>query len=94
MEYVEMDGHRTGSIWATCGCVVHAASKQPTEPSEETAISDSGIAYQRLCMAVSKWVSFRKRFKTFRNSKMLLRSGTFGTFRNIRRPVLNDPMFL
>jgi len=62
---------------------VQAASEQPTELSEEQIISNCTIAYQ-LGMAVSKQVAFRKRFKTFQNSKMLLRSRTF---RNNRYPV-------
>ena len=66
---------------------VPAASEQPTDLpdvlkaahalTDEQAISNCTIAYQQHSMAVSKRVSFRKRFKTFRNSKMLLSSGTF-----------------
>jgi len=55
--------------------------------TDEQAVSNHAIAYPQLNMTVSKQVSFRKRFKTFRNSEMLLRSGTF---RNNRYPAEAD----
>ncbi|HKM49870.1 MAG TPA: hypothetical protein VJZ75_01690, partial [Candidatus Bathyarchaeia archaeon] len=82
-----VSGSLVGGVGGGVAGEVPAVSEQATDLpdvlkaahalTDEQAISNCTIAYQQHSMAVSKRVSFRKRFKTFRNSKMLLSSGTF-----------------